>query len=276
MFVTTLRFLKKIIGLLLAVCLAIVLLQIPLGYASSDIDTKDVMVEIDPETFFMRYVSQNYFYEQAVLDKAQATLSQTTGCGAVEKFVREIPVVLSPYTIENEKVSNSYFDKTLEKTWRAPTPVIQGKEEQTLFYFAKGQWKETIKFQACDKVHQINLIVFALEKNDPAIFPLANGKTLASPIDVGRAEKKVFEQLTTELGRDCPNSLDYRTYDTKVVGYLQPDKTINSSPSDLGRYEQWTVRGCEGKYYLSDVAFINNPLGGYDITTRIKGQIRTK
>jgi hypothetical protein len=195
-----------------------------------------------PNEIHKIYLAQNTAYDRMINDVVERQLTiLRPKCDKIDRVVRQLPEVY-------EQVA---FPEDMDRSKPPVHPIT-------------GQWKEIVKLKACGKIHQFNFIVSSASIGKPYILPLLNGRSNIDSIFQVRAAH-VMEKRMTEIFPDaCRHGGQILVQDTRVIGFIQPDRTLGQENHDRGWFEEWDIWQCR-EHKKAHVAMVTNELGSFDI-----------
>lgn len=198
------------------------------------------------EEMLLMYVAQNGGYDTLIQDLVdrQMTLIRPK-CEKPDRVVRQLP---EPYYA-------IAFPADMKREGAPDHPI-------------SGQWKEVLKIQACGKVITMNFLVAAASMGMPMSLPLLNGDSLIDPIYQNNAEEKIATALNLKHPEHCEQGGEMLVQDTRVLGYIQSDRTLGKNDDDRGWFEEWDVWNCR-EFVKARVAMIVTDLGTFDIRVQL-------
>ncbi len=199
-----------------------------------------------PHEILLMYVSQNSTYDNLIqaLVERQLTIIKPH-CATADRIVRQLP---EPYYAVA-------FPPNMRKEGAPEHPI-------------SGQWREVLKLKACNRVHTFNFLVSAASHGLPLPLPLLNGESIIDPIYQTMAENKVAEALKLKNPEQCAQGGTMLVQDTRLLGYIQADRSLGKDNDDRGWFEEWDVWNCR-EHAKARVAMIMTDLGSFDIRVQV-------
>lgn len=211
-----------------------------------EVTTKERYRTYAPNEVHLMYIAQNAAYDALVQDLVTRQLTTLRPeCEKADRIVRQLPKIYEPVE----------FPKNMPRTQPPKHPII-------------GQWKEVIKLQACGKIHTFNFLASASKKSQPLILPLINGATNIDPIYQMQAIRKVRKTIEAYHSEHCKQGGKRYIQSTRILGYLQADRTIGKKDEGRGWFEKWNVWHCKGNVEAT-LALVTNAAGNYDIRVKL-------
>ncbi len=168
---------------------------------------------------------------------------QINSCNTIEQFVRQVPTPYGFIAFPAVETNDSF-----------PIP-------------ASGIWAEHVKIRGCGKIWQINMLAVARNQKRPMLLALLPGDTLSDP-SAQRSAEHIAAIAISRTDATCAATAT-PTY-TRVLGFRQPNGTMDKTDASLGWYEEWTFDFCQ-KTATTQVVFMPDGSGGYDIKARVLG-----
>jgi len=99
----------------------------------------------------------------------------------------------------------------------------------------------------------------------PVLLGILPGDTLSDPASQRDAER-VGSMTIKRADTTC--AADAQAVNTRLIGFLQDDKTVSRKRANNGWFEEWAFDFCHRTVPLQ-MAFMPNESGGYDIRARL-------